>query len=321
MKHRAYGQTLSLLAILAALLLGACTPAQQTSQNATLKIAVLPILDALPMFVAQDKGYFEEQGLKVEFIPVGSAAERDQVMAAGQADGMINDLVSTLLYNKDATQIQIVSFARTATPEFPQYRILAAGNSGITDSEGLKNVDIGISEGSVIAYTTDRLLEAEGLSPAEIKTIAVPKIPDRLSLLESGELKSANLPDPFGSLAIQGGAVLIVDDTKYPQYGSSEVSFRKAVIDENPEAVRGFLAAWEKAVKDINADPAQFEALLTEQKLIPAPLVGTYQIPNFPTGQVPSKEQWADVLSWAQEKGLISGDVSYEDSVTKEYLP
>jgi NitT/TauT family transport system substrate-binding protein len=93
------------------------------------------------------------------------------------------------------------------------------------------------------------------------------------------------------------------------------------VIDENPEAVRGFLAAWEKAVADINSDPGQFEALLTEQKLIPAPLVGAYQIPKFPTGEVPSQEQWADVLSWAQEKGLIEGDVSYEDSVTREYLP
>jgi len=321
MFHRAYFQTTLLLAILVALVLGACAQAPGTAEPVTLKIAVLPILDALPMFVAQEQGYFEEQGVNVEFIPVGSAAERDQIMAAGQADGMINDLVSTLLYNQADTQIQIVSFARIATPEFPQYRVLAAGNSGITDVEGLKNVEIGISEGSVIAYTTDRLLEAEGLSPDEIKIIAVPKIPDRLSLLGSGELKAANLPDPFGSLAIQSGAVLIIDDTKYPQYGNSEVSFRKAVIDEHPQAVRGFLAALEKAIGEINSDPAQFEGLLTEQKLIPAPLVGTYQIPKFPTGQVPSEEQWADVLAWAQEKGLISGDVSYQDSVTAEYLP
>jgi NitT/TauT family transport system substrate-binding protein len=303
------------------MLLGACAQPPQAVEPVTLRIAVLPILDALPMFVAQQKGYFAEQGIQVEFIPVGSAAERDQIMAAGQADGMINDLVSTLLYNKEGTQIQIVSFARTATSDFPQYRILAAGNSGITDVNGLKNVEIGISEGSVIAYTTDRLLEAEGLSPAEIKTIAVPKIPDRLALLESGELKAANLPDPFGSLAIQSGAVLIVDDTKYPQYGNSVISFRKAVIDEHPQAVRGFLAALEKAIGDINADATQFEGLLSEQKLIPAPLVGAYQIPKFPTGQVPSEEQWADVLAWAQEKGLIPGDVSYQESVTKDYLP
>ncbi len=123
-------------------ILGACSPAAKPSEPVTVKIALLPILDSLPMFVAQEKGYFDDQNVKVEFIPVGSAAERDQIMAAGQADAMINDLVSTLLYNKDAIQIQIVSFSRTATPDFPQYRILAAGNSGINSVEGLKEVYI-----------------------------------------------------------------------------------------------------------------------------------------------------------------------------------
>jgi NitT/TauT family transport system substrate-binding protein len=273
------------------------------------------------MYVASQKGYFDTQGVQVEFIPVASAAERDQIMAAGQADGMINDLVSTLFYNKDAVQIQIVAFSRTATPDFPQYRILAAGNSGITSIEGLKGVEIGISEGSVIAYTTDRLLQAEGFSPDEIKTIAVPRIPDRLALLASGELQAANLPDPLSSLAIQGGAVPILDDTKHPEFGNSVISFRKAVIDESPQAIRGFLAALDQAIEEISANPGQWDSLLAEQQLVPEPLIGSYEIPPFPTGQVPSESQWSDVLDWAQEKGLITAEVSYADSVTSDYLP
>lgn len=327
---------MSLLFILISLIIGACSQAAtpspvSTSQPAptqgssqapvTLKIAVLPILDALPMYVAQQEGYFEANGVKVEFVPVQSAAERDQIMAADQADGMINDLVSTLFYNKDTTKIQIVSFSRVATKDFPQYRILAAGNSGITTVEGLKGVEIGISEASVIAYTTDRLLEAEGLAPEEIKTLAVPKIPDRMSLLASGELKAANLPDPLSSLAIQSGAVVITDDTKHPEYGNSLISFRKAVIDQHPEAIRGFLAAVDHAVKDINADTTKWDNLLTERNLVPAPLIGSYKIPTFPSGSLPSEAQWNDVLAWAKDKGLISTDVSYSDSVNPSFLP
>ena len=142
-----------------------------------------------------------------------------------------------------------------------------------------------------------------------------------MALLGSGELKAANLPDPLSSLAIQGGAIPILNDTKHPEYGNSEISFRKAVIDEHPEAIRGFLVAIEQAIADITADPTQFESLLSEQKLVPEPLIGTYEIPPFPTGSVPSEAQWADVLAWAKEKGLISKDVSYSDSVTAEYLP
>jgi NitT/TauT family transport system substrate-binding protein len=273
------------------------------------------------MYVAQANNYFEEQGVEVEFVPVSSAAERDQVMTAGQADGMINDLVSTVLYNQDTTQIQIVSFARTATPEFPQFRILAARDSGISEVDDLKGVEIGISEGSVIEYTTDRLLEAEGFSPLDIVTIAVPSIPVRMSLLDSGELSAANLPDPLASLAIQGGAVAVIDDSSHPEFGNSEISFRKSVIDANPEAIRGFLAAVDKAVQEINADPARWDELLTEQSLVPAPLIGSYKIPTFPSGILPSEAQWADVIEWSLAKGLISEAVSYTDSVNADFLP
>lgn len=299
----------------------ACSPQTQSSEPVKLRIAVLPILDALPMYVAQANEYFNEQGVEVEFVPVSSAAERDQVMTAGQADGMINDLVSTVLYNQDSTQIQIVSFARTATPEFPQFRILSARDSGINEVDDLMGVEIGISEGSVIEYTTDRLLEAEGFSPIEIVTIAVPSIPVRMSLLDSGELSAANLPDPLASLAVQGGAVAIVDDSSHPEFGNSEISFRKSVIDTNPEAIRGFLAAIDQAVQEINADPSKWDDLLTEQSLVPAPLIGSYNIPTFPSGTLPNEAQWEDVVDWSLAKGLISEPVSYSDSVNASFLP
>jgi NitT/TauT family transport system substrate-binding protein len=299
------------------------TPAQVASsgEQPTVKIAVLPILDALPMYVAQQEGLFEKNGIKVEFIPAASAAERDQIFASGQVDGMINDSVSTLFYNQDQPQIQIVRMARTATSDFPQYQVLASPKSGFTSVQDLKNVEIGISQGTVIEYITERLLEAEGLKPEEIKTIAVPKIADRMTLLESGELKAATLPDPLSSLARQSGATLIVDDTKHPEYGYSVYSFRKKLIDENPEAVRGFLAAIEAATQVINAEPTKWDNLLTEQKLVPAPLVGKYQLPVYPSASVPTQAQWDDVLAWAKAKGLVKNDVSYQESVNPGLLP
>ncbi len=309
------------IVVIVLLLFTACSSITQSNEPQNLKIAVLPILDALPMYVAQENGYFEDQNLTVEFIPVGSAAERDQVIASGQADGMINDLVSTLFYNQDTTQIQVVSFARTATPEFPQFRILAARDSGINSVEDLKGVEIGISEGSVIEYTTDRLLEAEGFSSLDIATLAVPSIPVRMSLLDEGELRAANLPDPLASLAIQGGASVIIDDTSYPEYGNSLISFRKSVIDSDPDSVTGFLAAIDKAAQEINADPTKWDNLLTEQKLVPAPLIGSYQIPTFPIRSLPSQAQWEDVVAWGLAKGYISQDVSYDASVNGDYLP
>jgi len=310
---------ITILIIFASLILGACAPSK--SEPVTLKLALLPVLDTLPIHVAAHEGYFEEQGISVVIIPVASAPERDSIVSAGEADGMLNEVVSTLFYNKDDVQVQIVRIARAATSEAPLFRILAAADSGINSVEDLKGVEIGISEGTIIAYLTDRLLEAEGFTADEIASIAVPKIPDRLALLGSGELQAAMLPDPASSLAIQGGATVAIDDTSHPEFGFSVLSFRKETIDAHPEAIEGFLAAVEQAVEKINADPSQYADLMAEKGLVPPPLMGSYQVNPFPTAGVPSQAQWDDAVEWAMSKGLLENGVVYQDSVTAEYLP
>jgi NitT/TauT family transport system substrate-binding protein len=278
------------------------------------------------MYVAQQEGLFEKNGIEVEFIPAGSAPKRDELINAGQADAMINEIVSTLFYNRESPRVQIVRQARTATSNSALFRILASAESGITDPAGLKNVQIGISQGTVIEYLTDRLLQAEGFAPEEIQGLAVPDIGQRMALLGSGELKAAMLPDPLSSLAIAQGARLVLDDTKHPEYSQSVYTFRKDFIDQNPEAVKGFLAAIEEAVGLINADPGGWSDLLKEQKLVAEPLLAPaaanpFVPPQFVTAGVPSEEQWADALAWAKEKGLVSNDIDYSSSVTSEYLP
>jgi len=318
---------LTSLLIVSGMVLGGCSQAAPTQAVPTsagptsIKIATLPILDNLPMYVAQQEGLFVANNVNVEFIPVGSAAERDQVIVAEQADGMINETISTLLYNKDKPQVQIVRFARTATPEASQYSILASGQSEIKSPDDLKGVEIGVSEGTIIQYITHRLLQAEGLTLDEIKTIAVPKIADRMALLGSGELKAATLPDPLSSLAIQQGATIVIDDTSHPEYGYSTYAFVIPFIEKNPEAVRGFLKAIEEASEMINADPTRWENLLTEQQLVPTSLIGSYKIPPFPTASVPSESQWQDALAWAKDNGLVEAEVAYTDSVNASFLP
>lgn len=310
------------LVLLLPFAVAACGGAPEpTRAQVRIRIGVLPILDALPMYVAEAQGYFAENGLEVVFVPVASAAERDQLMQAGQIDAMINDLISTMLYNKNQISVIAVRFARTATPEFPQFRILAAAGSGIATVEDLAGVEIGVSEGTVIEYTTYRLLEAEGLATEDIRTVAVPRIPDRLALLASGELQAANLPDPLSSLAIQGGATVVIDDSAHPQYGNSLISFRKDFVSQRAQAIRGFLAAIEAAVADINADKSAWEDLLVEKELIPAPLIGSYTIPDFPPASVPSEAQFADVLEWALEQGLVETRLSYSQSINATFLP
>lgn len=308
-----------IILILTILVISGCTT--QTTESTPLKVAVLPVLDSLPLYVAEKQGYFAEAGIKVELIPVGSAPERDQLMHSGQIDGMLNELVTTLYYNRSGSQVKIVRFARTATAEYPVFRILAARDSGISTVQDLKGVEIGISQGTVIEYMTDRVLQNAGLTADEIKKIAVPKIADRTALLESGELKAAVMPDPLASLLMQKGAVLVIDDTSLPQVSTSVYAFSNATLSARPKDVTAFLKAVEKAVADINADPSKFNDLMVELKLVPEAAIGKYKVPTFPTASVPSEAQFKDALQWALDGGLIKAEQPYPDNVDASFLP
>jgi NitT/TauT family transport system substrate-binding protein len=302
-------------------------PATQVATEApiqnvgTLKIAVLPIIDTLPMYVAEAEGLFAKHGVTVEFIPVASAPERDQLLAAGQADGTVNETLSVMLFNKDKVQMQAVRYALRPTKGYGHFFILASAKSGITDAQGLKGIEIGVSQGTVIEYVTERLLQSEGLSNDEIKTIAVPKISDRMALLASGELKAGVLPDPLASLAVSQGAVKVLDDSLHPEFGFSVISFRKEVIDANPNAVKAFLAAIEEATDLINLNAAKYTSLLSDKGLVPPPILKSFQVPPFPNKAVPTEAEWNDDLIWAKEKGMLTVDISYADSVNAALLP
>jgi NitT/TauT family transport system substrate-binding protein len=296
-------------------------PATATGDAVTVRFAMLPILDALPMFMAQARGYFEAEGLDLEVVPVASAAERDQIMQAGQADAMVNDLISTLFYNQADPAIKIVRFARTATPDFAQYFILAGPASGITSADGLKGVEIAISDATVIDYVTDRLLAAEGLAPEDIRTVAIPNIRDRMAALADGTVQAATMPDPAAAGALASGATVVVSDAAHPEFGNSVVSFSAAFAAEHPEAVRAFLAAWERAVADINGDKTQWDDLLLSNNLLSEQLIGTYVLPDFPTAGVPSEDQFRDVNDWARDNGLVTADLDYAESVDASFLP
>lgn len=308
------------------LLLPACGPAQMpqpglAAQAVIIRLAVIPVIDTLPMFVAEAEGLYARAGLNVVFIPVASAAERDQLLAAGQADATLNELLAVMFFNRENVQMQVVRYGQMASPGAGHFFILASGQSGISSPSELAGVEIGISQATIIEYVTERLLESSGIPASQVRTVSVPKIPDRMALLASGELKAAVMPDPLAALAVQQGAISILDDTQQPLHGASVISFRKEFIDSNPAAVRSFLAAIEEAVSLINSQPEAHSGLLAEKQLVPPSLLGEYAIPPFPTAGVPSPGEWGDVARWATAKGLLEQDPLYEQSVTGIFLP
>ena len=298
------------------------TPQAQSAEHvSSLKVALLPILDAFPFFVAEAKGYFDEYGVSVKAVPVASGLERDQLMQSGEIDGMLNELISTANFNRDGIQVKTVMSARKADVNYPLFRLLSSPGSALRSVSDLADVPIGISKNTIIEYVTDRLLTASGLDPQAIVKKSVPAIPERYQLLMQGQLKAATLPDPLAKSALEAGAGELIADSSHPDYSVSVLSFNINAINNKTTAVRLFLKAWDRATADLNSNPESFRALLLEKIRVPKNIQNTYKIPTYPRRQVPNATQWADVIDWMAANGLLDSALVYGDSVTNDYLP
>ena len=309
------------MVILATTLWPPIAGANKDFSNARLRIALLPIPDALPFHVADIKGYFKDESVSVSPIPVVSPVERDQLMQTAQIDGMLTEITTTAYFNRSGVKIKIVSTARAPLTGYSLFRILAAPNSRLRSPKDLAGVPIGISKNTIIEYVTDRLLKEKSLGPGKIKKISIPVIPERYQLLLQDRIKAATLPEPLANSAMKAGAIEIVKDGDIPRYSVSVLAFNLKSLQAKSGAVRAFLRAWDRAAEDINRSPESHRNIMLERIRVPENIRRTYPIPMFPRSKVPNAAQWADAMDWMLEKHLLDHELNYQDSITIEYLP
>ena len=103
-----------IISIFAVYLLSGC--GQEASNADVLKIGILPNEEVLPVYVAQEEGFFEKHGIDVEIVNFQSAAERDAAIQAGAVDGVEGDLLAVALIRQGGTPVKAVSLAMGTTP-------------------------------------------------------------------------------------------------------------------------------------------------------------------------------------------------------------
>ena len=297
-------------------------PANQAGNQTAkpVKIGVLPIEDNLPFYVAEQDGLFQKAGASVQLVPFPSAVERDAALQAGQIDGEIADLVAVGLLKKSGTEVKIATIGLGATPQEGRFAILSSPKSNIRKATDLKDVEIGVSLNSIIDYVTDQMLHDAGLKDEEIKKLSVPKMPVRLDMLLSGQLKAACLPDPLATLAVAQGAHLIVDDT-YRNISQTVLLFRKDSATKNLSGLQAVVKAYGEAGQALTKNPEKYRQLFIEKAQVPAPIKDSYQTPTFSRLQLPTEDEVNSVMQWMVNKKLLPQPYSYQELIDDRLLP
>ena len=317
---------LSLLA--AALLVAGCNKnggsetrlAEDPAQKpAALKIGTLPTEDSLPLWVAEQRGYFATQGLtEFEVVSFQSAQERDAAFASGAIDAYMGDIIASANLEAGGKPNTIATVMLGADQSQGRFGIVAAPQSGIKTLAELANVPVGTSSATIQEYVLDGLMAESNIPSASVKVEEVKKVPVRFELLMANKIKAAALPEPFLTLAEQGGAVLVSSDASATANLSQTVLVFSDTYLEKPggkEAKGAVLKAWDIAANDINKDKQASLPLLVEKARLPESLKATYKVNTYPTAQVPTKAQVDAVLTWMKGKGYLKGDVTFDDLV------
>ncbi|MHB9004103.1 MAG: ABC transporter substrate-binding protein [Coriobacteriia bacterium] len=282
-----------------------------------IRIGTLPTEDMLPLWVAEEEGYFQEAGLDIEIINFQAAQERDAAFVAGEIDAFMGDIIASAALEAGESGVTLATVMLGATPEEGRFGIVGAPGSTYTSLSELAGVKVGTSSATIQEYVLDGLLGEAGVAQGQIAKEEVKKVPVRYDLLMKGQIKAAMLPEPFLSLAEKEGAPLLSDDTSGTNLSQTVLGFSDEYLADpgGIEAMTLLLDVWDRGATLINEDPDAWRDLLVEQARVPEPIKDSYEINTYPMHEVPTKEQVQLVFDWMQRKGLLTEAPTYENLV------
>jgi NitT/TauT family transport system substrate-binding protein len=310
------------------LLIGLVLPAGGPSRAAekkglampTVRFGTLPVLQSLPIFVASEKGFYKEKGLKVEIVLFPSAMEKDMAFNSGRIDGYFGDMMTPMVLQANQSDVRITATNFNTSQKQRMFAILASPRSKNKTLEEISGMGIATSSNTISEYLIVRILQAKKVPREKINLIDVKNIPIRLQMLLSNQVPAALLPEPLATLAEIKGAKALLDD-KGRGLSATVLAFSDRFLKAHPETVKAFLAAVNQAADYINKNPDEVRFIMNRECRMPEPLRASFPIPEFPQLAIPSPEQILDVYGWLRGKQIISKTLTYKDLVVEGYLP
>lgn len=294
--------------------------AQTPKMPQVVKFGTIPVLQALSVFVASEKGFFKEQGLNVEVVLFNSAMEKDVALTSGQIVGYFGDLMTPMVLQANNTGIKMTAVNFNTTKEQRMFAILAAPQSKDKSLPDIAKAGIATGSNTIADYLIIKLLQPKKIGKDAISLIDVKSIPIRLQMLLSGQVPAALMPEPLATMAETKGAVTLMDD-KGRGLSATVLAFNEKFIKEYPQAIKAFHSAVNKAADYINKNPDEVRAIMNRECKVPEPLQSSFPIPKFPKLTIPDRNQVMDVYKWLREKQIITRDMTYKDMVADGYVP
>ncbi|HEY7060650.1 MAG TPA: ABC transporter substrate-binding protein [Chloroflexota bacterium] len=308
---------------------GADKPALATAPPVTVKVGYLPVASWAPLFLAQERGYFEEVGLEVESTPFGNYATQVPLLAQGQLHvaGCAN---AVICYNAFARglDLRIVTDLGSAgqTEKSRGSSALVVRKDlwdngtirGATDLVG-RTLYTQAGPGSGQQAWAGHWLRRYGVDPAAMDWTQL-QFPDLFAAMQNGGAEVGFQSEPFVTAGITKGVhhILATADEMEPGLQQTYVMYFTGIDGLGPQVGERFMVAWLRAGRDfLNAmeygiDQDAVIAILTRETGIKDPEVhrqSKYPWHN-PNGEVNREALQTDADFFADLGLMAPTDVS-----------
>lgn len=318
---------IALAALVATLALAACGEKSEDgdarAESFSLTLDFYPNPDHAGIYMAEKLGYFGEAGLDVTIQTPSDPAAPIKQVAAGQTDLAISYEPEVILAAEKGLDAVAVG-ALVDRPLTSMIWLKEARIGGIADLRGRTIATAGIPYQD--AYLETILARAD-LTPSDVKTVNVgygllPAIVGGRADAMLGGFRNVEGVD----LRLRGKAPVVtpVDQLGVPGYDELVLVANREAVEDDPEAVRLFLAALSRGTAAALERPdAAVKALLEanpdlDPKLTAAEVEATLPLLSK-TGRM-DPPAWDRFIAWMRENGQISGQPSAAEILSNAYL-
>jgi NitT/TauT family transport system substrate-binding protein len=214
---------------------------------------------ATPFLLPLDKGYYLAEGLDVTVDPAADFLEPITRTASGTYDIAFADVNALIRFhdqNPAAPKAVFVVYNR------PAYAIIARKSRGIVQPKDLEGKTLGTSTADASSAQWPLFAKLNDIDPSKVMVEDV-AIPVREPMLAAGQVDAVTGLSFVSYVDLKGRGVPIDDivtmrmaDHGLDLYGNAIIVNPKFAA-ENPDAVRGFLRAFLRGLKETIREPAQ----------------------------------------------------------------
>ena len=214
--------------------------------SAALKIAVMPTLDCLPIFIAKDHQMFDT-AVDIRLKHFNAQMDCDTALIRGRVEGTVIDLVRTERIIKQGIPLRYVA----ATNAY--WLLISNRQLRMSNLKHLNDRMLAMTRYSVTDMLGDIAVDSAKLKPEQVFRIQVNDVNIRLKMLENNEMDALLMTEPQVTQALLGKHKVLLD-TRQMDMQMGVLAFReKEMNDKNRmRQMDAFLKGYNEACDSIN---------------------------------------------------------------------